>query len=127
VPRDRRAGPSISTIRDTPPVAAGRFIVPPLFPTNNRTTIHFVRLDESDFGIGSGGSRLDLLIRKELMRRKSRIEHDEDLLPQGIESVTLDGTDHRNEILFLVQIVGSIDSVDARVLPDDRGGGSVRQ
>ena len=35
--------------------------------------------DESDFGIGSGGSRQDLVFRKELVRRKSLIENDEDL------------------------------------------------
>src|SRR5215467_8733985 len=94
-----------------------------LFPANHRTTIHFVRLVESDFGIGSGGSRLDLFLRKELLRRKTRIEPDEDLLPQGVASVTLDGMDHGNTILFLVQILRSIDRVDARVLPDDRGRG----
>src|SRR5262245_57737633 len=60
---------------------------------NNRTTIHFVRHDESDFGIGSGRRRLDLLFRNELARRKSLIENDEDLSPQGIESLTLDGID----------------------------------
>jgi hypothetical protein len=56
-----------------------RFTVPRLFRANNRTTIHFARVDESDFGIGSLGSRQDLVISKELVRRKSLIENDEDL------------------------------------------------
>src|SRR5207237_5726601 len=41
----------------------------------------------------------------------------------GVESLTLDGIDHGNEILFLVQIVRRIDLVDALILRDERGGG----
>src|SRR4030095_15814921 len=58
--------------------------VPRLFPANNRTTIHLVGLDESDLGIGSGGSVLDLLFRNELMRRKSVIENDQDCRHRGL-------------------------------------------
>ena len=46
-----------------------------------------------------GRSLQDLVIRLELVRRKPVIEMDEDLLPQGIEPVTLDGVDHRDERL----------------------------
>ena len=76
-----------------------------LFGPDHRTTIRFARVDECDFGIRAGGGLLDLHIRKELMRRKSLVENDQELSPQGIESITLDGIDHGNEILFLVQIV----------------------
>src|SRR4051812_3354831 len=41
-------------------------------------------------------------------------------MPQGIESVTLDGVDHRNEILLIVQIVRGVDLVEALVVRDDR-------
>jgi len=64
---------------DTSPPAAGRFIVPPLFPANNRTTINFVRDDESDFWMGAGGRRLHFHVREELVGRKPRIKNDEDL------------------------------------------------
>src|SRR4026207_865084 len=84
-----------------------------LFPADNGTAIHLFRHDESDFGIGSGGSILDLSVREELRRRKARIENDEDLEPQGIKSITLNRVEHRNEILFLVQIIRSKDNVDA--------------
>ena len=85
-------------------------------PADNCTTIDFVRHDKGDFADVS--SILDLHIREELVGRKPVIENDEDLLPQRIESVTLDGIEHRNEILLLVQIVRSIDRVDALVVVD---------
>ncbi len=40
-------------------------------------------------------------------------------MPQGIESLALDSIDDGNEILFLVQIVRSIDFVEVLILPDD--------
>src|SRR5262245_27310878 len=46
---------------------------------NNRITIHFARCDEGDFA-GMGSSQ-DVGFRGELVRRESRIEVDEDLLP----------------------------------------------
>src|SRR5256885_6765227 len=85
-----------------------------LAPANNRITIHFVRWDEGDFaGLRSGQ---DVRFRGELVRRGSWIELDEDLLPQGIESLTRDGIDHGREILLLVQIVRNIDDLDALVV-----------
>jgi hypothetical protein len=51
---------------------------------NNCTTVYFIRQDESDFGIGSGGSLHHFVVREELMRRKPRIENYEDLKPQGL-------------------------------------------
>ena len=54
---------------------------PRLFRADNRTAIHFVRHDQSDFGIGSGGGILDLFIRAKLMRSKPGVENDENLEP----------------------------------------------
>src|SRR5262245_23200258 len=48
---------------------------------NNRTTIHFVCLDERDLRIDSAGGVLNLLVRKELVRRESFIKIDENLSP----------------------------------------------
>jgi hypothetical protein len=59
--------------------------------------------------------------------REPRIEDDEDLMPQRIEALTLDGIDHGNEILLVVQIVRRIDLVEALILRDDRGGRGFRQ
>src|SRR6266542_1732079 len=109
-----------------PPVASGQVHGAALFRANNRTAVHFVRHNESDFRMGSGRSRQDLLVRGELVRRESRVENDEDLLPQGIEPVTLDGIDHRSENLLLVQIVRSVDRVDARVVREQRAFGAGR-
>jgi len=51
---------------------------------------------------------------------ESRVEGDEDLVPQGVEPVTLDGIDHRKEVLFLVEVVGGVDRVDAPVAIEQR-------
>ena len=92
---------------------------PRRFPSNHRTTIHLVRLDERDLGIGPRGSGLDLRCGDELVGREARIEDNEDLMPQRIEALTLNGIDHRDEILLLVQIVRRIDLVEALILRDD--------
>jgi hypothetical protein len=72
--RSRRTSHGRTT--DSPPLSPVR-----LFLSDDRTAIHLVSHDESDFGIGASGSRLDLLIRYELMRSKPGVKHDEDLLP----------------------------------------------
>src|SRR4030095_12159487 len=111
---------------DASPPAAGRrcnFSHPCLIPANHGTAIHFIRHDESDFGIGSGSSSFDLHVRDELMGRKSCIEDDDNVYTQGIESIALDGVEDRSEILFLVQIVCSVNDIDARVVVDQRIGG----
>ena len=54
----------------------GQVHCPALFRPNDRTTIHFVCRDESDFRMGSGRSRQDLRVRGELVRRESRVEND---------------------------------------------------
>src|SRR5262245_49739420 len=95
-----------------------------LFRADNRATIHFVRFLERDVTCGS--SRQDLVVGTELAGQRPR-EMNEDLVPQGIETVTLDRIYHGEEILFLVQVVRSIDVVDARVHREERGGGGVRQ
>ena len=70
----------VEAVGDTSsPLAAGRFRIARLFAANNCTAIHFVRHDESDFGIGSGSSSFDFVVREELVGRKSRIEFDKDL------------------------------------------------
>src|SRR5262245_52108310 len=99
-------------------IAAGLTAPRLLLRANDRATIHLVRDDNRNLGIGSSGSRQDFSIGKELVRGKSGIEHDEVLLPQGIESVTLDGIEHGHEILFLVQIVRSVDLVDTSIVFD---------
>src|SRR5262245_25604694 len=98
------------------PICGGRFIFPLSFLAHNCRSVHFVRNNESDFWMRSAGSGLDFGVREKLVRSKARIEHNEDLQPQGIESITLDSIEHRHEILFLVQIVRSIDDVDAPVV-----------
>jgi hypothetical protein len=55
--------------------------------------------------MGSSRSGQDLIFGNELVRRGSGVELDQDLMPQGIELLALDGIDHGNEVLFLVQIV----------------------
>src|SRR5947207_1571510 len=95
------------------------------FPTHDRITIDFARVDEGDLtGLGSGQ---DVGFRGELVRRDSRIELDEDLVPQGIEVLTRDGAEHGRESLRLVQVIGNEDGLEARVVREDRGGGIVRQ
>ena len=66
-------------ITDTSPPAAGRIIVPRLFPANNRTTINFICHDESDFWIGASSGRLHFHVGEELVGREPRIKNDEDL------------------------------------------------
>jgi hypothetical protein len=58
---------------------SGEAIALRLFRANNRTAIHFVRYNESDFGVGSGRRVLDLFVGEELVRRESLVEDDEDL------------------------------------------------
>jgi hypothetical protein len=41
-------------------------------------------------------------------------------VPQGVEPLTLDGIDHRKEVLFVVEIVRGIDRVDAAVALEQR-------
>src|SRR4030095_2620179 len=64
----------------------------------HRATVDLIRRYKRDLGIGSLGSRRDFLIGNELTGRKARIEYDQDLLPQGVESITLDGIDHGKEV-----------------------------
>ena len=88
-----------------------------LAPANNRITIHFVRIDEGDLaGLRSGQ---DVGFRGELVRRGSRIELDEDLVPQGIEVLTRDGAEHGRESLRLVQVIRNENDLEARVVRDD--------
>src|SRR6478609_6046055 len=56
----------------------------------------------------------------ELSGSDSRVENDEDLMPQGVECITRDGIDHGLEILWLVQIVRRIDRVEGRVVLKQR-------
>src|SRR5258708_32500566 len=66
-------------------------------------------------------------IRGELGRRGSRIELDEDLVPQGIEVLTRDGAEHGRESLRLVQVIRNEDDLEARGVREDLGGGTVGQ
>src|SRR6476646_1424630 len=94
-------------------------------PAHDRITIHFTRVDEGDLtGLRSGQ---DVSFRGELVRRDSRIELDEDLVPQGIEVLTRDGAEHGRESLRLVQVIRNEDDLEARVVREDRGGGTVGQ
>src|SRR5437899_5538582 len=88
---------------------------------DHRATIDLVGRNERDLGIGSLRSRFDLLVGNELAWRKARVEYDKDLLPQRLESITLNGIDHRKEILFLIQVLGREDLVNTRVLRNGRG------
>src|SRR6266487_6931098 len=69
-----------------------------LLRSNDRTAVDLVRRDERDFRIGPSRSRQDLVLRRELVRSDSRVEDDEDLVPQGVEPLTLDCIDHRKEV-----------------------------
>lgn len=73
-------------------------------PANNRAAIHLVRRVQSDFACVR--SRQDLRFGSKLVRRESRIELDEDLSPQRIESFSLDGVDHWLEGLAPIRFVG---------------------
>ena len=80
--RPLRSLPVIPPARSCKRLAAGSS---ELLGADHRTPIDLVRYDECDFGVGSSGGREDLVIRKELVGRKPRIENDEVLLPQRIE------------------------------------------
>ena len=79
------------------------------------------------YNLTSLRSGQDVGFRGELVRRDSRIELDEDLVPQGVEVLTRDGAEHGRESLRLVQVIRNEDGLDARVVREDRGGGFVRQ
>src|SRR5436190_5181868 len=91
-----------------------------LLRSNDRAAVDLVSRDEPDLRMGTGRSRQDLILRGELVGSESLVENDEDLVPQGVHPVTRDGIDHRKEVLLFVEVVGSVDRVDALVLREQR-------
>src|SRR5438093_4835932 len=103
----------------TPPAAL-------LLGPDHRAAIDLVGRHDRDLGIGAARGGQDIGIRCELMRSEPRVEHDEILPPQGIESVPLDRVQHRRKGLLLVQVVAGVDLVDAPIVRDGRGAAGVR-
>ena len=92
---------------------------------DNRTAIHLGRHRESD--LPCLRSSQDVRFGGEPVRRDSRVETDEDLLPVGVEPGTLEGVDHRREWLCVVQVRLRVDRVDARVVRENGVFAAVRQ
>src|SRR6476620_4320762 len=91
-----------------------------LFSANDCTTVHLIRRDNSDLWVPTCSGRQNVLFRGELVRGEPLVKDDEVLTPQGVESLALDGIDHRNKVLFIVEIIGRIDLVDVPVVCDRR-------
>src|SRR6266542_6231237 len=91
-----------------------------LLRSNDRTAVDLVGRYERDLRIGTSRSRQDLIFGNELVGSESLVEDDEDLVPQGVEALTLDGIDHREEVLLVVEVVRGVDRVDGGVVLEQR-------
>src|SRR4051794_21939243 len=118
------AATRIWTAGDTPPrtICSSRrgISIAVLLRSNDRTAVDLVRRDERDLGMGPSRSCQDLILRRELVGSDPGVEDDEHLVPQGVEPLTLDGIDHREEVLLLVEVVRGVDRVDALIVREHR-------